>query len=419
MKRLLLWGLLLLVFGVPLAACGVALLVFEDVAAVARAADLTPEQVARAKRILDVHDPRKMPPGVLRTFTLAAEDLELAANFVLAQRGGSVKFMLQPGAMTFFASVQVPPNPFGRYVNVEGVGRETSTLPELDRLQIGRLPVPAWIANWTLARALAHLDTTDAGQAAADALHAVRFASHHIEVEYEWRADLPERLRNALLDPDSESRLRAYQEHLAAVTSNPQMARQVSMVSLLKPLMALAMTRSNTADPVAENRAAIIVLAFYVNGRGLAALVPAARNWPRPQKRGVTLSGRTDFAQHFAVSAALAATAGSPLSDAIGIYKEVGDSRGGSGFSFADIAADRAGTLFGERATRPAGAARALQRRVAADVVEADLMIDAADLPERLAEAEFKRRFEAVGSASYQAMTQEIERRLARLALYR
>ena len=35
--------------------------------------------------------------------------------------------------------------------------------------------------------------------------------------------------------------------------------------------------------------------------------------------------------------------------DAIGVYKEVRDSRGGSGFSFNDMAANRAGTRFGLR----------------------------------------------------------------------
>lgn len=46
----------------------------------------------------------------------------------------------------------------------------------------------------------------------------------------------------------------------------------------------------------------------------------------------------------------LAAYAGTPLADVVGLFKEMEDSRGGSGLSFNDIAADRAGTRMGELA---------------------------------------------------------------------
>ena len=139
-------------------------------------------------------------------------------------------------------------------------------------------------------------------------------------------------------------------------------------------MLRLAAERGAGGDAQAENRAVIAVVAFYVNGKGLAAIVPAAKDWPRPSPRTVTLKGRTDSPQHFTVSAALAANAGGTAVDAIGLYREVDDSRRGSGFSFADIAADRAGTVFGEFATRSPDSARRLQQRVAAGVRESDLM---------------------------------------------
>jgi hypothetical protein len=118
-------------------------------------------------------------------------------------------------------------------------------------------------------------------------------------------------------------------------------------------------------------------------------------------------------------SVAIAAAAGSPLADAVGVYKEVEDSQGGSGFSFADVAADRAGTLFGQHATRSANAGRVLQTRIGAGLVEADVMPRADDLPEMLQEAEFKRRFGGVGAPPYKRMLDQIEQRIAKLALYR
>ncbi len=60
-----------------------------------------------------------------------------------------------------------------------------------------------------------------------------------------------------------------------------------------------------------------------------------------------TMRGRRDSAQHFAISAALAALVGSKNAEAAGALKEISDSRsGGSGFSFADYSADLAGILF-------------------------------------------------------------------------
>ena len=107
------------------------------------------------------------------------------------------------------------------------------------------------------------------------------------------------------------------------------------------------------------------------------------------------------------------------MADAIGLYKEVDDSRGGSGFSFNDIAADRACTRFGELAAGSPESALKLQRRVGEGVRESDLMPAVKDLPEFMSEAEFKSRFGGIGAPQYKRMMEDIERRIAALALYR
>ena len=166
-------------------------------------------------------------------------------------------------------------------------------------------------------------------------------------------------------------------------------------------------------------RLVLLMLTLYSTGQHLATLVPAAQGWPPLLLRVVTLNTRDDLAKHFVISAALAAHVGVPLADAIGLYKEVEDARGGSGFSFNDLAADRAGTRFGQLAVRSQDTARHLQQRLSAGVQERDLMPATADLPEFMPEAEFIRRFGGVGAPAYQAMLSDIERRLAALPLYR
>jgi hypothetical protein len=137
--------------------------------------------------------------------------------------------------------------------------------------------------------------------------------------------------------------------------------------------------------------------------------VPAADDWARPRWLHVTLHGRDDFPQHFVLSALIAAEGSSPLADAVGVYKETADARSGSGFSFNDIAADRAGTRFGERAVQEPAR---LQAALAGPLREFDLMPDVSDLPEFLPEAEFRQRFGGVGAPAYLRVLADIDARL-------
>ena len=138
-----------------------------------------------------------------------------------------------------------------------------------------------------------------------------------------------------------------------------------------------------------------------------------------PRACSVTLAGRHDSAQHYSISAALAATAGSPFADAVGLYKELEDSQGGSGFSFNDLAADRAGTRFGELATaNPAGAHKA-QSLARAAFAEAVIFPNVKDLPEDMRQEEFQRRFGGTGGTAYSRLAAEIEQRVGALAMFR
>ena len=103
----------------------------------------------------------------------------------------------------------------------------------------------------------------------------------------------------------------------------------------------------------------------------------------------------------------------------MGTAKELEDSRRGSGFSFVDLLADEAGTLFGQRATASAESARRLQTQAAAAAADDAWLPSLAGLPERLGAAEFQRRYGAADTGAYRAMLQDIRQRLAALPVYR
>jgi len=416
--RFLVRAFLLLLVALPLLAIAAIAMCLQDRPLVTGIAQLTPQDIERAKRVVDAQDPRKASPDGLQTVAIDERDLGLALNYLANRLGrGAARVVLRPGTASLQASLELPQNPIGRYVNIDAAFREAGAAPHFDHLKIGSLPVPGIIADYLLREGLRWFTATDRGQLAASVVRSATFADRRLAVTYQWSEDVATLARAVLVAPEDQVRLRAYQERLAdAVEKAP---RTISLAKLMPPLLQLALDRGAAGDPVRENRAAILMLALYAIGKPLDRIVPAAANWRQPAQRAVTLAGRDDFPKHFLVSAAIAAEAGSPLADAIGVYKEVEDSRGGSGFSFNDIGADRAGTRFGEVASESPGRARELARAVASGVEESDFMPDVSDLPEFLPEAEFKRRYGGVDGPGYKKLMSTIEERVAARPLLR
>jgi hypothetical protein len=127
---------------------------------------------------------------------------------------------------------------------------------------------------------------------------------------------------------------------------------------------------------------------------------------------------RSDWPKHFFVSAALTVIAARNVSDAGGLLKEEKDSAGGSGFSFGDLLADRAGTTFAQVATRDEESARALQATLAQGFKVDDFFPQARDLPEGIQEADFQAHYGGTEGAGYRRLAAEIERRIASCPAY-
>ena len=375
---------------------------------------VSPADVDRAVTLVRQHDPRRVPPGERRSLSLSERDVDLLLQHA-ARRwlGADTQVRLQPGRLLLQASVAAPR---GRWLNIDVALRQAAPLPELEWLRIGRLPVPEAVALPLLRAIAARRGLQPDAWLAVHWIEGVAMGPGRLALTYRIDPDTVPRLRAALVAPAQQQRLRAYQERLALLTQGD--AQQTSSVAaLLPPLFALAAERSAAGgDAVAENRAALLTLTFFANGRPLGLLVPAAYQWARPEWLSLSLRQRQDTALHFLVSAVIAAEAGTPLADAVGLWKELADAkRGGSGFSFNDLAADRAGTRFGELAVRDPAR---LQQRVAGGVRDADLMPEAGDLPENLPEREFVARFGGVGGAGYQRMLAAIESRLDAMPMF-
>jgi len=97
----------------------------------------------------------------------------------------------------------------------------------------------------------------------------------------------------------------------------------------------------------------------------------------------------------------------------VGIAKELMDATaGGSGFSFVDLTADRAGTLFATAATRDAKSARSLQVTIQKGIDTSDLFPEVKGLPEGLTRDVFQDEYGGLGGAKTNEIVEEIRRRL-------
>jgi hypothetical protein len=395
---------------------GCAALVLQRTPLVTERTTVSAGDIARAMQLLRRHDPRRHPPGTPRSAMVPAQDLELLLNHGARRWWADtpVRLTVLTGSARVQASMPARHLPFDAWFNLELTLRESADgLPAVTGGHIGRLPVPGWLAQTVARRASRALGVDIDASWARDVVQRVQLRRDVVTVRYTWQADTRARMLASLLPPAEQLRLKAYSDRLAELADAAPADGRVSLPDLLRPLFALARQRSGSgiadADPAAENRAALAVLALHLTGRRLSSIVPAAEGWARPRWLHVTLHGRDDFPQHFVLSALIAAEGSSPLADAVGVYKETTDARSGSGFSFNDIAADRAGTRFGERAVQEPAR---LQAALAGPLREFDLMPDVSDLPEFLPEAEFRQRFGGVGAPAYLRVLADIDARL-------
>ncbi len=379
-------------------------------------AEMTAAQITHGKQVFQQNDPRRLRPGSIASVSLAQEDLDLAINYFTNQYlGGVAGLQIDKNRADIESTFNLPGNPFGRYLNLTIVLRQTGQLPQIDHMNLGKLWIPGFPADFIIEKCLPLLtQSLPDWQTIAAMIREVKFEQRRMIVSYRWQNDLPAKFSDALFTIQDHQQIETYQQRLAAITKNSKSS--LNLTELLMPIFQLANERSNQGNAIAENRDALLVLTFYVNHIDLGKIIPQSKNWPHPIWRTVTLNNRGDFPKHYLVSAMLAAYAGTPFADAAGVFKEIEDLHGGSGFSFNDIAADRAGTLIGEQAISSEPIAKKIQKFMAT-AKESDIFPFTSDLPEFMPEAEFLQRFGGTQGEAYKRMMAEIERRVAELAI--
>jgi hypothetical protein len=189
---------------------------------------------------------------------------------------------------------------------------------------------------------------------------------------------------------------------------------------------AAARAADSLPDDVAS-RAFLVALGIALDDSNLLTKLPGAASLAAsveaPGERTVrlnalgepTVRGRRDLAQHFFVSGYLTATMGASAAQAAGIAKELLDAHTASGFSFADLAADRAGVKFAESAMN-----RRLKLNLLAQGFRMEPFMPEVDgLPEGLTAVELAEEFGTQIDPRFINRLREIDNRINRLPPYR
>lgn len=324
---------------------------------------LESQQLARVKQLIQQNNPQRLRDGELAQTTLSQQDLNLSLNYLtqklpvplLHELASQLK--LFDNSAYFQLSLPLPKPWLNRYLNLSGSFDVTDT-PDgqqygLSDLRLGGISLPDAL-NQSMSQQLhqqlqQHLPEY---VLLRQSLQRIEIERQQLRLEYVVGPQVGERLKTQL-----SSRVVSAEFKQALLAQSQQLHSQLSAKSarlrletVLQPMFALAGERSQQSNPVIENRAVFVALAAYMMNRNIHSLLgePVLRQ-TRAEK--IYLQGRHDLSKHLVISAAITSLADSKLAALIGLDKEVEDSVDGSGFSFADLAADYAGIRLAEAAT--------------------------------------------------------------------
>lgn len=378
--------------------------------------EMTSDDVQRAKNILYAN---QRASGNLVSLNLSERDLNIAGAYLLnLYTDNQSEIHILPDNIAFTLRFSLPENLFGRYLDIKfQLHTPNFQPPEIQNLHIGRISIPDVYAGLLIETAIKHTRLNQYLQLISENLKIFRLEGQHLHIEYYYPTPAGKNVQN-LLTPNIDNRaLNQYQTSLDKALREHDSDWRLSLSNVLQPLFKLAQQRSTAANAIAENRLAIFVANRYVN------YYPGSRAHRQNEKispqYSVYLYKRNDMAQHFMWSATFSALGNSHLANILGIEKELNDAKKGSGFSFIDLAADRAGMYFGKQATASPELALKIQQKMAHINNYQAFMPDITDLPESLNTEAFTAQYQSIYSPSYQNVLEDIDRRITDCEIYR
>ena len=350
------------------------------------------------------------------SISLNEKDLNLTLSYLLNHYTRSTSnIAVEDNLLRFKISLLLNNNYFGKYLNFSFILTKQQGYPVINSLKIGRIKIADEFAGLIIESIIKYTPLKDYYILAAQHIRGIQISNKQLTISY----TSPKNLNNKLsLNNKNYQSVIFYQQHLSNIIAQHDPKWRLSLAELLQPLFKFAYQRSTINTAIAENRAVLIAISSYVNKNEIQAFLPFKLGLETQKNYPASLYRRTDMAKHFMISAVLAATGAETLAHILGQEKELNDAKQGSGFSFIDLAGDRAGLHFGKTAIASPTEARKLQKRMFNIKDYTAFMPEVRDLPENMSHTLFKQQYESIYSAKYQNMLKKIDQRIAQLVIY-
>ncbi len=374
---------------------------------------LNREDIQRAKQLLHVAPEER---NQLKTVSLDQKDLNIAVSYLLNHFvENTTQIQIANDRLLVQIAIFVPKSLWGRYLDFSFSLRQVGDSILIKSLKVGEISIPDPAANILIPAIVHNSPLAQHWQLLSQYVKQVRINPQALEISYLGSiVDAAKQL--AIQKHRDYPNLHRYQQQINEIVSQHDPDWRLSLTDLLQPLFLSAYQQTSVDDAIQENRAIIIAVGSYIYKHDLRRYLPLGLVYSKEYP--VFAYKRADIPQHFIASALLAIVDSSFLGEQIGIDKELGDAHKGSGFSFIDLMADRAGTRFGQLAIASPQEARELQKIMSSTKDYSAIIPDMLDLPENMDEQTFKLRFDAIGSSAYNQIIQQIDARINDLPLY-
>jgi hypothetical protein len=361
-----------------------------------------------------------------QNITISQNQLNSLVGFAQRAHGKiNGQVYISPNSTSILASYQLPKNPIGQYLNIDILLLPGSGL-KVSHVKFGSVNVPGSLVIGTLVYLANGYTNSDIASQFVQQVESVSMTDRQMQLSLlpldQFLRELNDVKQGLGGSGDEEMRLRTayYLKQLSLLGVGKKPTPQ-SLANYIGPVFSWAKNRSSYETAAKENEAAIMALAIYAGHHRFADFVgevqPESGKLALPMAKP-KLKSRGDLNQHFIFSAAIKIISEQDMSLAIGEFKELMDrSKGGSGFSFVDLAADFAGVQFAVAATRPSSA-RLVQNILAGNTDESIFFPNIKGLPEGLRKNEFSRKFTQVDSPEYLKIVSNINQRIAELPIH-
>lgn len=395
----------------------------QDYASVSKNSPLTPDEISQVKKLIQSNDPTRFSKKQNRQLHINENDFNLLLRYLSDRSRDQIraKTIILPATLYLQTSITIQNNPFGEFLNIAAELEQADQKLKIKSMDIGELSIPAFIANILVDYTHKHLlDNYMEYQVVIKSIDSFQLQQHVLSINYYWQPELANQVKdqitNRLMTKEQKEIYLAYYQQLYNIINNTRDARP-SLTQLLNEMFQFAKQRSLLNDPVIENRAMLITLGAYMLNKNIPELIGITKT-NKIRRKNFYLLNRNDLSKHLIISAALTAMADSNFAHAIGLDKELSDSNGGSGFSFADLTADRAGVTLATTALSSENTARIMQLRLASVSQESDYMPDIDQMPEGLQKLDFQLAYRNTESQEYKMIISEIDRRIANCSIY-